>query len=182
MSGTLSLPLTSLAQSLGEQLLASREHVSTAESCTGGGIAEAITRIAGSSAWFEVGFVTYSNQQKTRVLQVAEADLQRDGAVSQSVVESMARGAQRLSGAHYAVAVSGVAGPGGGSVEKPVGTVWLAWAHGAQVQSGCWHFAGDRDAVRQQTVQAALAGLLCVMEGQAAATWQQWLNKHLPNQ
>ncbi|HZJ92194.1 MAG TPA: CinA family protein [Thiopseudomonas sp.] len=174
--------ITQLAQQLGQQLSAHNAQVTTAESCTGGGIAEAITRISGSSAWFEVGFVTYSNQQKTRVLQVAEADLQRDGAVSQSVVEGMARGAQRLSGAHYAVAVSGVAGPGGGSVEKPVGTVWLAWAHGAQVQSGCWRFAGDRDAVRQQTVQAALAGLLCLIEGQEAAAWPQWLNKHLPNQ
>lgn len=180
MSGTLPLPITSLAQTLGEQLLASGEHVSTAESCTGGGIAEAITRVAGSSAWFEVGFVTYSNRQKTRVLQVAESDLQRDGAVSQSVVEAMVRGAQQLSGARYAVAVSGVAGPGGGSAEKPVGTVWLAWASATQVQSGCWCFAGDRDAVRQQTVQAALAGLLCLIEGQDASAWQQWLNKHLP--
>ena len=94
----------------------------------------------------------------------------------------MVAGAQCLSGARYAVAVSGVAGPGGGSVEKPVGTVWLAWADGEQVQSGRWHFAGDRDAVRQQTVQAALAGLLCLIEGHEAAAWQQWLNKHLPNQ
>lgn len=176
------LAITQLAEQLGQQLLKKNAFVSTAESCTGGGIAEAITRVAGSSAWFEVGFVTYSNRQKIRVLQVAEADLQRDGAVSQSVVEAMVRGAQRLSGAQYAVAVSGVAGPGGGSLEKPVGTVWLAWAHGAQVQSACWHFAGDRQAVRQQTVQAALAGLLCVMEGRAANVWQQCLKKHLPNQ
>lgn len=174
--------ITRLAEQLGEQLLAEHACVTTAESCTGGGIAEGITRIAGSSAWFEVGFVTYSNRQKTRVLQVAETDLQRDGAVSQTVVESMARGAQKLSDAQYAVAVSGVAGPGGGSPDKPVGTVWLAWAHGAQMQSGCWQFAGDRQAVRQQTVQAALAGLLCVLEGHAANTWQQWINKHLPNQ
>ncbi len=173
---------TYLAQQLGQKLLAEHASVSTAESCTGGGIAETITRIAGSSAWFEVGFVTYSNRQKTRVLKVAESDLQRDGAVSQSVVETMARGAQRLAGAQYAVAVSGVAGPGGGSPDKPVGTVWIAWAHSTQVQSSCWHFAGDRQAVRQQTVQAALAGLLCVVEGLAANTWQQWLKKHLPNQ
>lgn len=176
------LIITQLAEHLGQQLLKHNAFVSTAESCTGGGIAEAITRVAGSSAWFEVGFVTYSNRQKMRVLQVAEADLLRDGAVSQSVVEGMARGAQRLSGALYAVAVSGVAGPAGGSLEKPVGTVWLAWAQDAQVQSACWHFAGDRQAVRQQTVQAALAGLICVMEGRAANDWQQWLKKHLPNQ
>ena len=174
--------ITWLASLLGQQLQQHTATVTTAESCTGGGIAEAITRIAGSSAWFEVGFVTYSNGQKTRVLQGAPADLQRDGAVSQSVVEGMVRGAQRLSAARYAVAVSGVAGPGGGSAEKPVGTVWLAWADGEQVQSGCWRFAGDRDAVRQQTVQAALAGLLCLIEGREAAAWQQWLNKHLPNQ
>jgi len=182
MSHEDSFVITDLAERLGQKLLAEQAAVSTAESCTGGGIAEAITRIAGSSAWFEVGFVTYSNRQKTRVLQVTESDLLRDGAVSQSVVESMVRGAQQLSGAEYAVAVSGVAGPGGGSAEKPVGTVWLAWAQGAQVQSGCWCFAGDRQAVRQQTVQAALAGLLCLVDGQAATTWQQWLNKHLPNQ
>ena len=174
--------ITQLAQQLGDKLFAQQASVSTAESCTGGGIAEAITRIAGSSAWFEVGFVTYSNQQKTRVLKVAESDLQQHGAVSQVVVEAMVRGAQQLAGAQYAVAVSGVAGPGGGSPNKPVGTVWIAWAQGAQVQSGCWHFAGDRQAVRQQTVQAALAGLLCVVEGRAANTWQHWLKKHLPNQ
>lgn len=182
MLGNDNLAITSLAEQLGQQLLSHNATVTTAESCTGGGIAEAITRIAGSSAWFEVGFVTYSNQQKIRVLQVAESDLQRDGAVSQSVVEGMARGAQQLSGAQYAVSVSGVAGPGGGSVTKPVGTVWIAWAQANQVQSMRCNFAGDRQSVRQQTVQAALAGLLCVLEGHAANTWQQWINKHLPNQ
>ena len=176
------LAITWLADQLGQQLLLINAAVTTAESCTGGGIAEAITRIAGSSAWFEVGFVTYSNAQKTHVLKVAADAVQRDGAVSQTVVEAMARGAQLQSGAEYAVAVSGVAGPGGGSPEKPVGTVWLAWADGTQVESGCWRFAGDRHAVRQQTVQAALAGLLCVMQGQPANTWQEWLKKHLPNQ
>ncbi len=174
--------ITWLSTLLGEQLQQRNATVTTAESCTGGGIAEAITRSAGSSAWFEVGFVTYSNQQKMRVLQVAEADLTRDGAVSQAVVEQMARGAQQLAAAQYSVAVSGVAGPAGGSPEKPVGTVWLAWADADQVQAGCWQFAGDRYAVRQQSVQAALAGLLCLMEGQRADVWPQWLKKHLPNQ
>lgn len=174
--------ITQLSEQLGRQLLQQHAAVTTAESCTGGGIAEAITRVAGSSAWFEVGFVTYSNAQKVHVLKVAQDALQRDGAVSQTVVEAMARGAQLQSGAEYAVAVSGVAGPGGGSPEKPVGTVWLAWANGAQVESGCWRFAGDRHAVRQQTVQAALAGLLCVMQGQPANSWQEWLKKYLPNQ
>ena len=163
--------ITWLSTLLGEQLQQRNATVTTAESCTGGGIAEAITRSAGSSAWFEV-----------RVLQVAEADLTRDGAVSQAVVEQMARGAQQLAAAQYSVAVSGVAGPAGGSPEKPVGTVWLAWADADQVQAGCWQFAGDRYAVRQQSVQAALAGLLCLMEGQRADVWPQWLKKHLPNQ
>ena len=182
MHGEKTLMITALAERLGEQLRAEQAQVTTAESCTGGGIAEAITRVAGSSAWFEVGFVTYSNQQKMRVLQVTERDLERDGAVSESVVASMARGAQQLSGAEYAVAVSGVAGPAGGSVEKPVGTVCFAWAQGEQVETGCWHFAGDRAAVRRQTVQAALAGLLCVIEGQAASSWHNWLKKNLPIQ
>lgn len=176
------LAITQLAERLGTQLLEEQACVTTAESCTGGGIAEAITRIAGSSAWFEVSFITYSNRQKMRVLHVAQQDLQRDGAVSESVVAGMARGAQQLSGARYAVAVSGVAGPGGGSVEKPVGTVCFAWTQDEQLETGCWQFAGDRAAVRRQTVQVALAGLLCVVEGQAASSWPDWLKKNLPIQ
>jgi nicotinamide-nucleotide amidase len=154
------LDSTSLAARLGECLLALQAQVSTAESCTGGGIAEAITRIAGSSAWFEAGYVTYSNRQKTLQLGVPEALFTVVGAVSREVVESMVLGAQRQSGARFAVAVSGVAGPGGGSPEKPVGTVWIAWANGAALRSECRHFAGDRQQVREQTVQAALHGLL----------------------
>ena len=134
--------------------------MTTAESCTGGGIAEAITRIAGSSAWFEAGFVTYSNQQKTRQLEVPEPLFTRVGAVSREVVEAMVQGAQAQSGARFAVAVSGVAGPGGGSPEKPVGTVWLAWGAGDEVSSERRHFAGNRDEVRRQTVIAALEGLI----------------------
>ncbi len=134
--------------------------MSTAESCTGGGIAEAITRIAGSSAWFEAGYVTYSNRQKTRQLGVPEALFGQVGAVSQEVVEAMVKGAQLASGARFAVAVSGVAGPGGGSADKPVGTVWLAWSDGQQVVSERRQFDGDREAVRRQTVIAALEGLL----------------------
>ncbi len=120
-------PISQLAAELGHQLQTLNAQVTTAESCTGGGIAEAITRIAGSSAWFEAGFVTYSNQQKTRQLNVPPALFTQVGAVSREVVEAMVRGAQAQSSARFAVAVSGVAGPGGGSVDKPVGTVWLAW-------------------------------------------------------
>ncbi|VVN04590.1 Nicotinamide-nucleotide amidohydrolase PncC [Pseudomonas fluorescens] len=153
-------PITVLSSSLGEHLQQLNAQVTTAESCTGGGIAEAITRAAGSSAWFEAGYVTYSNSQKTRQLGVPAQLFEQVGAVSREVVEAMVRGAQAASGARFAVAVSGVAGPGGGSAEKPVGTVWLAWADGDRVSSVLKHFAGDREAVRRQTVIAALDGLL----------------------
>ena len=153
-------PLSQLAAELGRHLQTLNAHVTTAESCTGGGIAEAITRIAGSSAWFEAGFVTYSNQQKTLQLDVPQALFTQVGAVSREVVEAMVRGAQTHSDARFAVAVSGVAGPGGGSPEKPVGTVWLAWGVGDEVTAECRHFPGDRDEVRRQTVIAALEGLI----------------------
>ena len=152
--------ISQLATELGLLLQALNAQVTTAESCTGGGIAEAITRIAGSSAWFEAGFVTYSNQQKTRQLNVPEPLFVQVGAVSREVVEAMVRGAQAQSGARFAVAVSGVAGPGGGSPEKPVGTVWLAWGAGDQITTERRHFPGNRDEVRQQTVIAALEGLI----------------------
>ena len=152
--------ISQLAAELGLLLPALNAQVTTAESCTGGGIAEAITRIAGSSAWFEAGFVTYSNQQKTRQLDVPESLFTQVGAVSREVVEAMVHGAQAQSGARFAVAVSGVAGPGGGSPEKPVGTVWLAWGAGDEVSTERRHFPGNRDEVRQQTVIAALEGLI----------------------
>ena len=153
-------PITTLAIRLGEHLRRFSAQVTTAESCTGGGIAEAITRVPGSSAWFEAGYVTYSNAQKTRQLGVPEALFGQVGAVSQEVVEAMVRGAQAASGARFAVAVSGVAGPDGGSPAKPVGTVWLAWGDGNRVFSERRQFDGDREAVRRQTVSAALDGLL----------------------
>jgi nicotinamide-nucleotide amidase len=155
---------TLLAARLGECLAALNAQVSTAESCTGGGIAEAITRIAGSSAWFEAGYVTYSNRQKTLQLGVPEELFRQVGAVSREVVDAMVRGAQRNSGARFAVAVSGVAGPAGGSPEKPVGTVWIAWAAGDVLRCECRHFGGDRQAVREQTVRVALEGLLQLAE------------------
>lgn len=151
--------ISQLAAQLGRQLQDVGAQVTTAESCTGGGIAEAITRIAGSSAWFEAGYVTYSNAQKTRQLEVPAELFASAGAVSREVVEAMVRGAQAHSGARYAVAVSGVAGPGGGSEEKPVGTVWLAWGDGERLFSVRRQFPGSRDEVRRQTVEAALAGL-----------------------
>ena len=158
--------LTQLAARLGEQLQVLKAQVSTAESCTGGGIAEAITRVAGSSAWFEAGFVTYSNQQKTRQLGVPVDLFIQVGAVSREVVRAMVLGAQAASGARFAVAVSGVAGPDGGTPDKPVGTVWLAWADGEQQYAQCRHFVGDRHAVREQTVAAALLGLIRLAVGE----------------
>jgi nicotinamide-nucleotide amidase len=158
--------ITHLAATLGQQLLAAGAQVSTAESCTGGGIAEAITRIPGSSAWFEAGYVTYSNRQKTQQLAVPQALFAQVGAVSREVVEAMARGAQANSGAQFSVAVSGVAGPDGGSEEKPVGTVWICWAAAERLISERFLFAGDRDAVRRQTVSAALEGLLRLSRGE----------------
>lgn len=152
--------ITQLAAELGRRLQVLNAHVTTAESCTGGGIAEAITRIPGSSAWFEAGYVTYSNRQKTQQLEVPAELFASVGAVSREVVEAMVRGAQDKSLAHFAVAVSGVAGPDGGSPQKPVGTVWLAWGAGETLVSELRHFAGNRDEVRRQTVKAALEGLL----------------------
>ena len=160
--------ITQLAASLGEHLQTLNAHVTTAESCTGGGIAEAITRIPGSSAWFEAGYVTYSNTQKTLQLQVPSELFDQVGAVSREVVEAMVRGAQINARARFAVAVSGVAGPDGGSVEKPVGTVWLAFAAGDQVTCERKLFPGDRDEVRRQTVKAALEGLLHLAAGEIA--------------
>ena len=158
--------ITQLATQLGQALRALDAQVSTAESCTGGGIAEAITRIAGSSAWFEAGYVTYSNAQKTRQLDVPTTLFTAVGAVSCEVVEAMARGAQAKSAARFSVAVSGVAGPDGGTALKPVGTVWLAWADGEQLITRKRLFAGDREAVRRQTVESALAGLIRLAAGE----------------
>ena len=158
--------LTDLAARLGVALQAQSAQVTTAESCTGGGIAEAITRVAGSSAWFEAGFVTYSNTQKIRQLQVPEHLFEEVGAVSPEVVEAMVCGAQQASGARYAVAVSGVAGPGGGSSEKPVGTVWLAWASDGNRFARRFQFSGDRQTVRERSVEAALVGLIRLVSGE----------------
>lgn len=159
--------LLQAAQMLGAHLQARGQTVATAESCTGGLIAAAITEIAGSSAWFAYGWVSYANEAKTRLLGVSDAVLAEHGAVSEAVVRAMAEGARLQAGADWAVAVSGVAGPAGGSAEKPVGTVWLAWAGPAGTQTQLQHFAGNRHAVRQQTVARALSGLMDRIKEQA---------------
>jgi nicotinamide-nucleotide amidase len=153
--------LLQLSNLLGEKLLARNWRVATAESCTGGGIASAITAIPGSSAWFEYGIVSYANQAKEKLLHVSPQTLLHDGAVSQAVVEQMVTGVLALSGAEIAVAVSGVAGPAGGSVEKPVGTIWFAWGLASgEIYSQCFHFSGDRQSIQQQSVVQGLSGLL----------------------
>jgi nicotinamide-nucleotide amidase len=138
--------------------------LATAESCTGGLIAACCTDIAGSSDWFERGFVTYSNAAKTEMLGVDAALIARDGAVSEAVVRAMVQGALQHSAAQVAVAVTGVAGPGGGSEAKPVGTVWLGWATPAGVVTELQHFAGDRAQVRAATVQHALQRLVTLLQ------------------
>ena len=134
--------------------------LATAESCTGGMIAAACTDLAGSSNWFERGFVTYSNAAKTELLGVDAGLIAQFGAVSEAVARAMAAGALAHSHAQVAVAVTGVAGPAGGSPEKPVGTVWFGWATPAGLTSEVIHFAGDRAAVRHATVRHALTRLL----------------------
>lgn len=157
--------LMQLSERVGLALKARGATITTAESCTGGWVAKTLTDIAGSSAWFERGFVTYSNEAKSQMIGVSEETLLDHGAVSEPVVVEMAIGALRAARADYAISVSGIAGPDGGSVEKPVGTVWfgVASASGQGVtQREC--FAGDREAVRRQATAYALNLL-----------WQQFL-------
>ncbi|HSW03149.1 CinA family protein [Aquabacterium sp.] len=145
---------------LADALRARGQQLCTAESCTGGLIAAACTELAGSSDWFERGFVTYSNAAKTEALGVPAAVIAEHGAVSEEVARAMAAGALAHAKAQFAVAVTGVAGPAGGTATKPVGLVWLAWAGPAGVQAERHQFSGDRAAVRQATVRCALQGLL----------------------
>jgi len=176
--------IAALVETLAQRLLAQRWMLATAESCTGGLIAGACTELAGSSHWFERGFVTYSNAAKAQLLGVNPALIAAHGAVSEPVARAMAQGAVQYAQAQVSLAVTGVAGPGGGSAEKPVGTVWFAWAlpqasspatgahldpqadkmpksgQAPRVQSDVQHFAGDRAAVRQATVRHSLRRLL----------------------
>ena len=156
--------LQKLAEAVVVDLAAAGKAVATAESCTGGWIAKSITDIAGSSAVFGYGVVSYSNGAKESILGVKNETLDKHGAVSKPVVEEMAEGALRLSGSDIAVAVSGVAGPDGGTEDKPVGTVWFAWTvrvgTNALTDTSLEHFEGDRDLVRELTVAHALQGVL----------------------
>lgn len=157
--------LSRCAARLGANLLARGLRLTAAESCTGGWIAKALTDASGSSGWFDLGLVTYSNEAKRRLLGVAPETLEVEGAVSEATVLEMVRGALVVSGADLALAVSGIAGPSGGLPGKPVGTVWIAWARkGRAPRARRFHFDGDRDAVRRQTVAAALDGVETLLD------------------
>jgi len=154
-----------LAKTLGARLKRTNEMLATAESCTGGWVAQVVTSVAGSSAWFDRGFVTYSNEAKAELLGVRTDTLQAHGAVSEETAREMARGALERSKATVAVSITGVAGPTGGTPEKPVGTVCFAWARGGAVRSETRRFAGDREGIRRQSVILALQGVLRALEG-----------------
>ena len=153
-----------LAARVGRELQAKGLLLATAESCTGGGVAQAITEIAGSSEWFDCGFIAYSNASKTELLDVPAAVIAQFGTVSEEVADAMAEGALANSNAHITLATTGIAGPGGAVPGKPVGTVCFAWAIEHHSFTERLVLSGDRRAVREQTVAHALQGLLRFME------------------
>ena len=149
------------AEELGRRLTEKRQFLAVAESCTGGLIAKRVTDIAGSSGWFERGLVVYSNQAKQDLLGISTDLLAQFGAVSRECAEAMARGLLVMTPAHWAIAVTGIAGPGGGSPEKPVGLVWVAWERrGGRVESEALQLSGSREDIRTAAAQAALTGFL----------------------
>ena len=155
--------MKTLVNELAELLMNRGVRLSTAESCTGGWIGCELTALAGSSRWYEGGVICYSNELKHHVLQVPESLLEQYGAVSEQVALAMADGACWVLKTEISVAVTGIAGPDGGSAEKPVGTVWLAWSVAGKTVASCFQFFGDREQVRKQAVQKALEGLLQLM-------------------
>ncbi len=159
MTSTDDAALSAHAEMLGQALLASGLRLMVAESCTGGWLAKVLTDIPGSSNWFEGGFVTYSNAAKVGMLGVSQAVLDDQGAVSEAVVLEMAAGARRQSKVDAAIAISGVAGPDGGTPDKPVGLVHFAWSLGSREWAMRSEFTGDREAVRRQSVALAMTGL-----------------------
>lgn len=158
--------LYEISSRVGDALRAKALVMSAAESCTGGWIGQAVTMVPGSSKWFDRGFVTYTNEAKQEMLGVSADTLKKFGAVSEQTVREMAAGALKASHAHVSVAVSGVAGPDGGTPKKPVGTVCIAWCRtGAEPVARTYRFHGDRDSVRRQSVIEALEGLLRQLNG-----------------
>ena len=153
-----------LATRVGQALSQRSLLMATAESCTGGGIAQAITEIPGSSEWFDCGFVTYSNASKTELLDIAEATIAQHGAVSEEIAAAMADAAIANSQASVAISTTGIAGPGGAVPGKPVGTVCFGWRVGNSARTERLVFQGDRRAIREQSVAHALAGLLRLLD------------------
>jgi nicotinamide-nucleotide amidase len=156
--------LIELATLVGQALKSRGLMLTTAESCTGGGVAQALTEIPGSSAWFDRGFVTYSNASKTALLDVPPATLEAYGAVSRETAAAMSSGALHNSDAQVALSTTGIAGPDGGTLEKPVGTVCFGWVHGEEVMTERVQFSGDRHEIRMQSVEHALRGLLVLLD------------------
>ncbi|MBE0507483.1 MAG: CinA family protein [Marinospirillum sp.] len=154
----------SLINEIAHLAIQQNKMLGTAESCTGGGVAKALTEVAGSSAWFTCGLVTYSNQAKHLLLGVDESTLVQQGAVSEAVVKQMVAGACVRGEADLAVAISGVAGPGGGSDDKPVGCVWLAWGNASEQWAQRYLFKGDRRDIREASIDQALQGLLQALQ------------------
>ncbi|MBP3731281.1 MAG: CinA family protein [Mailhella sp.] len=152
-----------LVAALAQVLLGSGLRCATAESCTGGLIGSFLTELPGSSEWYAGGVISYANSVKEDLLSVRKEDLEKDGAVSEAVVRQMALGACKATGADAAMSVSGVAGPGGGTPEKPVGTVWLGWALHGESRAKVWHFSGSRRDVRRQAACAAIEGMLSLL-------------------
>lgn len=159
-----------LAQELGDLLRGKQVFIATAESCTGGGVARAITATPGSSGWFDRGYIVYSNTAKQEVLGVRPASLELHGAVSERVAKELALGAFRKSHAAFTVAVTGIAGPDGATSDKPVGTVWFAWCVEGELDTGVMQFGGDRETVREAATLIALQGLV--------ARARRWLAEH----
>lgn len=156
--------IVNLATQLGQVLLSKNWQISSAESCTGGGIAYAITSTAGSSAWFNRSFVTYSNEAKQQLLGVTNATLEQHGAVSRETVLEMAAGTAKAANAEVALSVSGIAGPGGGSDIKPVGTVWFGFKVANLLTADKVVFSGNRDQVREQAIEYSLMKILLLLE------------------
>lgn len=150
-------------RTLATLLIRQQHRLATAESCTGGLIAGALTALAGSSAWFERGWVTYSNRAKQEELGVDPALISAHGAVSEAVAAAMATGARKVAGTDYALSVTGIAGPDGGTPEKPIGTVCFGWSTPTQKQTDTQHFIGDRQQIREQAVAHALTGLIALL-------------------
>lgn len=163
MEPTLHSATSPIVHEIAELLISRGWTLSTAESCTGGGIGHALTALPGSSNWFEGGVICYANGVKNRLLHVPEVILNKYGAVSEQVAINMAQGVRKLLGTDISVAVTGVAGPDGGTPEKPVGTVWVAWSTGQETAARQFHLEGDRDQIREQTVFQALQGILTLL-------------------